>query len=115
MDEENIFNIKQIGERYIICGARLIEHSTQVAENLLKRGLIYNPTEPIGWYNAGICYHVQGKIKKAIKCYENCLNMNRDLREAKENLAQEYLLIGNYKKGLALYEERIGSMGKRFK
>ena len=114
MDEEHIFNIKQIGERYIICGARLIERSTQDAENLLKRGLIYNPTEAIGWYNAGICYHVQGKIEKAIKCYENSLNINKDLREAKENLAQEYLLIGNYKKGLALYEERIGSMGKRF-
>ena len=106
--------MNDIGIKYLNLGASLISKNCQEASRYIKWGLIMNPEEPIGWYNAGISFHVQKKINSAILCYKKSLELKEELSEAKENLAQDYLLLGDYKKGLEMYEERMGKFNKDF-
>ena len=63
MAEQNINSINELGIKFLNLGASLISKNCEKASQYIKWGLLMNPEESIGWYNAGISFHVQKKNK----------------------------------------------------
>ena len=59
MAGQNINSMNDLGIKYLNLGASLISKNYQEASRYIKWGLLMNPNESIGWYNAGISFHVQ--------------------------------------------------------
>jgi len=89
-------------------GGELLASDPRLAQRLIGRGLRGIPGEPIAYFNLGIALHQRGRIAAAIRAYQTCLALPGAPREqAKNNLAQDLLLAGEFKAGWALYENRL--------
>ena len=92
-------------------GSELIDKNPIQAQRLISRGLLQYPEQAVGWFNLGIALHQQKKIAGAIRAYRQSISVSRDLfYEARNNLAQDLLLNGEWSEGWQLYEYRLSSM-----
>ena len=91
-------------------GAELLDTDPRLAKRLLSRGLQLEPKESIGWFNLGIGLHQQRRIKAAVRAYQQCLALtpNRETEQsARNNIAQDLLLLGDWEKGWHHYAYRF--------
>ena len=92
------------------CGAELLDTDPRLARRLLSQGLQLEPKEAIGWFNLGIGLHQQRRIKAAVRAYQQCLALphNKETEQsARNNLAQDLLLLGAWQKGWHHYGFRF--------
>ena len=91
-------------------GAELLDPDPQLAHRLLSKGLELEPKEALGWFNLGIGLHQQCRIEAAVRAYRHCLTLphNRETeKSARNNLAQDLLLLGAWKQGWHQYAFRF--------
>ena len=89
---------------YINKGASLIASDPVKAQELIKKGLEIWPEEPIGWYNLGLAYHENKKIK-SIKAYKHAIGLCMgEFEEATNNIA-DLLLNGEWEEGFKYFEK----------
>ena len=91
-------------------GAELLDPDPRLAQRLLSKGLQLEPKEAIGWFNLGIGLHQQRRIKAAVRSYQQCLALphNRETEQsARNNLAQDLLLLGAWEQGWHHYAFRF--------
>ena len=91
-------------------GGSLLATNPALAQRLISKGLSLEPRQTVGWFNLGIGLHQQGKIRSAIKAYQHCLSLNHSTETgiaARNNLAQDLLLDGQWKQGWSLYNQRF--------
>ena len=82
----------------------------RLAKRLLARGLQIAPNEAIAWFNLGIGLHQQGRIAAAVRAYRHCLALphNKETDQAaRNNLAQDLLLLGQWQEGWDMYAQRF--------
>ena len=91
-------------------GAELLDSDPRLAQRLLSKGLQFEPKEAIGWFNLGIGLHQKRRIEAAVRAYQQCLALpkNRETEQsARNNLAQDLLLLGAWQKGWHHYAFRF--------
>lgn len=91
-------------------GSELLGTDPKLAKRLIARGLQMNPYEAIAWFNLGIGLHQQRRISEAVRAYERCLSLanNRETElSARNNLAQDLLLLGRWQEGWNHYSQRF--------
>ena len=91
-------------------GAELLDPDPPQAQRLLARGLQLDPIEAIGWFNLGIGLHQQRRIEAAVRAYKQCLSLahNKETEQsARNNLAQDLLLLGEWQQGWHHYSVRF--------
>ena len=91
-------------------GGVLLDPNPRLAKRLLAHGLLMNPSEPIGWFNLGIGLHQQRRIHSAVRAYRHCLALPHNTeteQAARNNLAQDLLLLGRWKEGWDNYGQRF--------
>ena len=92
-------------------GSELLDPDPWLAKRLLSRGLQLEPNESIAWFNLGIGLHQQRRIAAAVRAYRHCLALphTKDTEQAaRNNLAQDLLLLGRWKEGWDHYAQRFG-------
>ena len=97
-------------ENWINQGGSLLATNPDLAQRLIGKGLAMEPNESIGWFNLGIGLHQQRKISAAIKAYQRCLSLPHSVDTgiaARNNLAQDLLLHGDWEQGWSLYNQRF--------
>ena len=91
-------------------GGELLDPDPRLAQRLLSQGLQLEPKEAVGWFNLGICLHQQRRIQAAVRSYQQSLALphNRETeRSARNNLAQDLLLLGDWQQGWHHYAFRF--------
>ena len=91
-------------------GGELLDLDPRLAKRLLARGLQINPSEAIAWFNLGIGLHQERRIASAIRAYRHCLALPHDReteKAARNNLAQDLLLLGHWQEGWEHYGQRF--------
>lgn len=91
-------------------GGELLDPDPWLAQRLLARGLQLDPTEAIAWFNLGIGLHQQRRIAAAVRAYRHCLALphSKDTEQAaRNNLAQDLLLLGQWQEGWNHYAQRF--------
>ena len=92
-------------------GAAQIRANPRSGQKLISNALSLLPNKGVGWYNLGLALHQQGKIMSAIKAYKKAIELtNPPLDEAINNVAQDLLLIGEWREGWEYYENRLKKM-----
>ena len=92
-------------------GSELLDPDPWLAKRLLGRGLQLDPNEAIAWFNLGIGLHQQRRIPAAVRAYRHCLTLAHTKETepaARNNLAQDLLLLGRWKEGWDHYAQRFG-------
>ena len=92
-------------------GSELLDPDPWLAKRLLSRGLQLDPSEAIAWFNLGIGLHQQRRIAAAVRAYRHCLALphNKETEQAaRNNLAQDLLLLGRWHEGWDHYAQRFG-------
>ena len=91
-------------------GGSLLASDPLLAQRLIGNGIRMQPEQAIGWFNLGIGLHQQRKISGAIKAYQHCLSLphstDTDIATI-NNLSQDLLLQGEWKRGWTLYNQRF--------
>ena len=91
-------------------GGELLDADPWLAKRLLARGLQIDPTEAIAWFNLGIGLHQQRRIAGAVRAYRHCLDLPHSKeteQAARNNLAQDLLLLGQWEEGWNHYAQRF--------
>ena len=91
-------------------GAELLDPDPRLAQRLISRGLQLEPEEAVGWFNLGIGLHQQRRIEAAVRAYQHCLALPHDKeteKSARNNLAQDLLLLGAWQQGWHYYAFRF--------
>jgi len=91
-------------------GGELLDPDPWLAQRLLARGLQLDPTEAIAWFNLGIGLHQQRRIAAAVRAYRHCLALPHSKvteQAARNNLAQDLLLLGQWQEGWGHYAQRF--------
>ena len=91
-------------------GSELLDPDPWLAKRLLARGLQLDPSEAIAWFNLGIGLHQQRRIAAAVRAYRHCLALphNKETEQsARNNLAQDLLLLGRWDEGWYHYAQRF--------
>ena len=91
-------------------GGELLDADPWLAKRLLARGLQIDPTEAIAWFNLGIGLHQQRRIAGAVRAYRHCLDLPHSKeteQAARNNLAQDLLLLGRWEEGWNHYAQRF--------
>ena len=91
-------------------GSELLGADAWLAKRLLARGLKIEPTEATAWFNLGIGLHQQRRIDAAIRAYRHCLKLPHSKeteQAARNNLAQDLLLLGRWDEGWNHYRQRF--------
>tara|TARA_B100000674_G_C37981326_1_gene982577 strand:- start:1068 stop:2270 length:1203 start_codon:yes stop_codon:yes gene_type:complete len=91
-------------------GSELLDPDPWLAKRLLARGLQIEPNEAIAWFNLGIGLHQQRRIAAAVRAYRHCLALphsNETEQAARNNLAQDLLLLGRWQEGWGHYSQRF--------
>ena len=91
-------------------GGELLDPDPWLAQRLLARGLQLDPTEAIAWFNLGIGLHQQRRIAAAVRAYRHCLALPHSKvteQAARNNLAQDLLLLGHWQEGWGHYAQRF--------
>ena len=91
-------------------GSELLDPDPRLAKRLLARGLQMDPSEAIAWFNLGIGLHQQRRIAGAIRAYRHCLALPHSKeteQAARNNLAQDLLLLGRWDEGWNHYAQRF--------
>ena len=97
-------------QQWMNSGAELLDPDPRLAQRLLSQGLRLDPSEAIGWFNLGIGLHQQRRIEAAVRAYQHCLALphNRETEQsARNNLAQDLLLLGAWQQGWHHYAFRF--------
>ena len=103
-------NSSWTGQQWINRGAELLDPNPHLAQRLLHQGLQLEPNEAIGWFNLGIGLHQQRRIKAAVRAYQQCLALPHNVeteQSARNNLAQDLLLLGEWQQGWHHYAFRF--------
>ena len=91
-------------------GGELLENDPWLAKRLIARGLQVEPNESIAWFNLGIGLHQQRRIAAAVRAYRHCLALPHNkatAQAARNNLAQDLLLLGRWHEGWSHYAQRF--------
>lgn len=91
-------------------GGELLDPDPWLAKRLLGRGLQLEPKEATAWFNLGICLHQQRRISAAVRAYRHCLELPHSKfteQAARNNLAQDLLLLGHWQEGWDHYAHRF--------
>ena len=91
-------------------GGELLDPDPWLAKRLLARGLQIEPGESIAWFNLGIGLHQQRRISAAVRAYRHCLSLPHSKeteQAARNNLAQDLLLLGRWQEGWSHYAQRF--------
>ena len=89
-------------------GNSLCEKNPFIAQKLISKGIILDPSVSTSFYNLGISLHMQRRPEAAIKAYKQSLLIpGGPTKSTKANLAQDLLLNGNFKEGWKMYESRF--------
>ena len=91
-------------------GSELLDTDPWLAKRLLSRGLQIEPNETIAWFNLGIGLHQQRRIDAAVRAYRHCLDLSCSKKieqAARNNLAQDLLLLGRWREGWDHYAQRF--------
>ena len=91
-------------------GGELLDPDPRLAQRLLARGLQIEPKASIAWFNLGISLHQQRRIAAAVRAYRHCLALphNKETEQAaRNNLAQDLLLLGRWNEGWSHYSHRF--------
>ena len=91
-------------------GGELLDPDPWLAKRLLARGLQIEPGESIAWFNLGIGLHQQRRIDAAVRAYRHCLSLPHSKeteQAARNNLAQDLLLLGRWQEGWSHYAQRF--------
>ena len=91
-------------------GSELLDRDPWLAKRLLARGLQIEPNEATAWFNLGIGLHQQRRIDGAIRAYRHCLTLPHNKKTeqaARNNLAQDLLLLGQWQEGWDHYAKRF--------
>ena len=91
-------------------GSELLDSDPWLAKRLLAWGLQIDPGEAIAWFNLGIGLHQQGRISAAVRAYHQCLALphsHETEQAARNNLAQDLLLLGRWQEGWNHYAQRF--------
>ena len=91
-------------------GGELLDCDPWLAKRLIARGLQIDPSESIAWFNLGIGLHQQCHINAAVRAYRHCLELphtKETEQAARNNLAQDLLLLGHWKEGWDNYAHRF--------
>ena len=92
-------------------GSELLDPDPWLAKRLIARGLQIDPHEAIAWFNLGIGLHQQRRIAGAVRAYRHCLSLPHNKKteqSARNNLAQDLLLLGHWQEGWNHYAQRFG-------
>ena len=92
-------------------GSELLDADPWLAKRLLTKGLQIEPCEAIAWFNLGIGLHQQRRIEAAVRAYQHCLllpHSKETEQAARNNLAQDLLLLGRWQEGWDHYAQRFG-------
>ncbi len=80
-------------------------------EKSLKRGVKQNPNSPETWTNLGVFYSEHGKIKDAIKTYEEALKYQKGSIRGRSltlnNLGEAYFMDNQLDKAISVFSESI--------
>ena len=91
-------------------GSELLDSDPWLAKRLLAYGLKIEPSEAIAWFNLGIGLHQQRRISAAVRAYQHCLALPHSQeteQAARNNLAQDLLLLGRWQEGWSHYAQRF--------
>ena len=91
-------------------GGELLDTDPWLAQRLLARGLQIEPNEAIAWFNLGIGLHQKRRITAAVRAYRHCLALphgKETEQAARNNLAQDLLLLGRWREGWHHYAQRF--------
>ena len=91
-------------------GSELLDLDPWLAKRLLGRGLQLEPSQAIAWFNLGIGLHQQRRIAAAVRAYRHCLTLphtKETEQAARNNLAQDLLLLGRWQEGWDHYSQRF--------
>ena len=91
-------------------GSELLDPDPWLAKRLLARGLQLEPSQAIAWFNLGIGLHQQRRITAAVGAYRHCLTLphtKETEQAARNNLAQDLLLLGRWQEGWDHYAQRF--------
>ena len=91
-------------------GGELLDPDPWLAKRLLAKGLQIDPSEAVAWFNLGIGLHQQRRIAAAVRAYRHCLALPHSKeteQSARNNLAQDLLLIGHWEEGWGHYAQRF--------
>jgi tetratricopeptide (TPR) repeat protein len=75
-----------------------------------SRALLDNNSESLR--NIGIAYERIGNFDKAVRCFENAVWLNQDFDEARDLLADHYILRGDVSKSIDLYKNYLKNSPK---
>ena len=98
------------GREWMNRGSELLDPDPWLAKRLLAQGLQIEPNEAIAWFNLGIGLHQQCRISAAVRAYRHCLALphNKETDQAaRNNLAQDLLLLGQWQEGWDMYAQRF--------
>ena len=105
----NVNNYSSATE-WINKGSELLDSNPSLAQQFIGRGLQINPNEAIAWFNLGIGLHQRRRISAAVRAYRHCLALSHSRetgQAARNNLAQDLLLLGSWREGWRHYEQRF--------
>ena len=96
---------------WLIRGANKIAKDPKTGQLEITEVIKSEPKMPEAYFYLGLALHQRGNIKSAIKAYRLAIKKDEQLlNEARNNLAQDLLLIGKYNEGWKLYEHRLEKM-----
>ena len=92
-------------------GSELLDPDPWLAKRLLSRGLAARSQRSDRLVQLGIGLHQQRRIAAAVRAYRHCLALphNKETKQAaRNNLAQDLLLLGRWHEGWDHYAQRFG-------
>ncbi len=73
-----------------------------------RASLVLAPAGAQGWYNLGVTLADLARPRDAVAAYERALDLAPDNPDTRLNLGYELLRLGDYRRGWALHEARLG-------
>lgn len=77
------------------------------ADNYLQKGVQYNDSFALGWYNLGLLEQQRGNIVQAIQYFDKAILLQSDLSKVYFNKALAYKKLGNREKAIEAYDEIV--------
>lgn len=100
-------------DEWINRGAELISSDPAIAQRMIAQGIRQLPDQGVAWFNLGLALHQRRRIPAAIRAYRQALaSQHAPIEEATTNLGQDLLLMGAFKEGWTLYEQRFARLSR---
>src|SRR5262249_35927164 len=93
--------------RLLLGQAYLGKGETSKAIAMLQAVTEQTPKNPLGYYHLGRAYRQQKQEREALKAFEQALVLNPDLQEARSQVVELYLAIGETAKAEKSHREAL--------